>query len=252
VAWIVKTGDCLDPVSGLASLAAKSVDHVISDPPYEAEAHANARRAAGGPRSGRDCEVRIESYEIPFSAITEEQRVQTAGEAVRLARGWIGIFCQVEAVAAWRAALVSAGASWRRAVAWVKPDGAPQFTGDRPAQGFECIAFAWAGEGRSRWNGGGRRGVYEALVNNFGRITGERREHPTQKPLSLIEALVRDFTDRGDLVCDPFAGSGTTGVACKRLGRNFIGWEREPKWAAAASKRIGKTREQFEMFEERP
>jgi site-specific DNA-methyltransferase (adenine-specific) len=70
------------------------------------------------------------------------------------------------------------------------------------------------------------------------------------KPLSLMEALVRDFTDHGETICDPFAGSGTTGVACRRLGRNFIGWEKDPKYHAIAVKRIESTREQLRMFEE--
>jgi len=60
-----------------------------------------------------------------------------------------------------------------------------------------------------------------------------------------MEALVRDFTDPGDLVLDPFAGSGTTGVACKRLGRRFLGWEKDPKYHAIAVKRIDAAREQY-------
>ncbi len=58
-------------------------------------------------------------------------------------------------------------------------------------------------------------------------------------------ALISDFTDPGDLVIDPFAGSGTTGVACIRLGRRFIGWERDHKHYAAAVKRLEGTREQL-------
>lgn len=81
---------------------------------------------------------------------------------------------------------------------------------------------------------------------NFSR---ETRVHPTQKPLALMAALVRDFTDPGDLVCDPFAGSGTTGVACRRMGRRFIGWERDPKYHAIATRRIGAAREQMDLLE---
>jgi site-specific DNA-methyltransferase (adenine-specific) len=64
-----------------------------------------------------------------------------------------------------------------------------------------------------------------------------------------MEALVSDFTDPGELVCDPFAGSGTTGVACIRLGRRFIGWERDPKYFAVAVKRLRAAREQLGLFE---
>ncbi len=50
--------------------------------------------------------------------------------------------------------------------------------------------------------------------------------------------LVQDFTEPGDLVLDPFCGSGTTGVACLRLGRRFIGIEKDPKWANVARERM--------------
>lgn len=145
-------------------------------------------------------------------------------------------------------ARLAAGGKYKRSVVWVKPDSAPQFTGDRPAQAFEMIALGWAGTGRSEWNGGGKRGVYTAMVNNFGRLT-DGRPHPTQKPLGLMEALIRDFTDPNDLVCDPFAGSGTTGVAALRLGRRFVGWERDPRYHAVATKRLSRAREQLQMFE---
>jgi site-specific DNA-methyltransferase (adenine-specific) len=243
--WQLRLGDCLDPVAGLASLPDRSVDHVICDPPYEAEAHTKARRTTSSKwRSTNAHGKAVDEYEIPFAAITEAEREGAAAHAVRVSRGWVAVFCQVEAVAAWRAALEAAGASWRRALAWVKPDGTPQLTGDRPAQAFECIATAWAGDGRSRWNGGGKRGIYTFCVNDFGRLD---RPHPTTKPAALMEALVRDFTDPGDLICDPFAGSGTTGVAAIRLGRRFIGWERDPKYHAVAMKRLSAAREQLRM-----
>ena len=63
------------------------------------------------------------------------------------------------------------------------------------------------------------------------------RGHPTQKPAELIGAQVEAFTDPNDLILDPFAGSGTTGVAALRLGRRVILIEREPKWAELSRER---------------
>jgi len=63
-------------------------------------------------------------------------------------------------------------------------------------------------------------------------------EHPFEKPLSLIERLVRIYTNPGDTVFDPFMGSGTTGVACAKLGRNFIGCEINSEYFALAKRRI--------------
>lgn len=62
--------------------------------------------------------------------------------------------------------------------------------------------------------------------------------HSTQKPVGLIEYLVRTYTDEGDLVLDNCMGSGTTGVACKRLGRDFIGMELDDNYFEIAKRRI--------------
>ena len=62
--------------------------------------------------------------------------------------------------------------------------------------------------------------------------------HPTQKPVALMEYLIRTYTSEGDTVLDNCMGSGTTGVACKNTGRNFIGIERDPEYFRIASDRI--------------
>jgi len=62
--------------------------------------------------------------------------------------------------------------------------------------------------------------------------------HPTQKPVALMEYLIRTYTKEGDTVMDFTMGSGTTGVACKRLGRNFVGIELDPEYFKIASRRI--------------
>lgn len=66
----------------------------------------------------------------------------------------------------------------------------------------------------------------------------ERTTHPTQKPLTVIDTLVRWLTNDGDTVIDPFMGSGTTGVACLNTNRNFIGIELDPNYFAIAETRI--------------
>ena len=66
------------------------------------------------------------------------------------------------------------------------------------------------------------------------------KKHPTQKPLSLIEMFVKNSSNEGETVIDPFMGSGTTGVACKNLNRYFIGIELNEKYFEVAKKRIRK------------
>lgn len=118
---------------------------------------------------------------------------------------------------------------------WIKLGATPQFTGDRPATGSEAIVIAHP-KGRKKWNGGGTHAVWPFPI-----VTGinpERTEHTTQKPLDLMLKLVDLFTDPDDLVLDPFCGSGTTGVACLRLGRRFIGVEMSERYAAIAVERM--------------
>lgn len=76
---------------------------------------------------------------------------------------------------------------------------------------------------------------YPRSIQRFKRETGL---HPTQKPVALMEYLIRTYTNEGDTVLDNTMGSGTTGVAAANTGRNFIGIERDDKYFAIARKRI--------------
>ena len=71
---------------------------------------------------------------------------------------------------------------------------------------------------------------------NFDRV--ERPQHPTQKPVELLEWLIKTYTDEGELVLDNCMGSGSTGVACINTGRNFIGMELDEKYFNIAKERI--------------
>lgn len=126
-----------------------------------------------------------------------------------------------------------------RAGVWVKPNGMPQYTGDRPAMGWEAVAILHR-KGRKRWNGGGSHAVWT--------VPKVHGNHPTEKPVALVSEWVRLFTDAGDVVLDPFAGSGTTGVACAKMGRRFIGIERERKHFLTACRRIEEAYKQADLF----
>lgn len=215
--WAVVEADCADVQPMLPD---GSVDHVLTDPPYEAEAHTLQRRIFNG---GADRGGGIKAAPLLFGPLTPAMRNLMAREWARICSGWILAFCQIEAVALWRASLRRSGIRWARGQVWRKPNGQPQMTGDRPGTGFECIATGFAGVGRMAWNGGGRHGFYEHAVDaNFSK---ERRVHPTQKPLSLMLELVELFTNPGELVLDPFCGSGSLGIACVRLGRRYLGMD---------------------------
>jgi site-specific DNA-methyltransferase (adenine-specific) len=215
--------DCRDiiPMLGL-------VDHVIFDPPYEKRTH-DAKQNARRIRS----DGRAVSPALNFDSI-EGLREEVTAPLVKLCNGWFGAFCTPEGVAPWRDAIEATGARYKRACIWVKPDASPQFNGQGPAMAAECFVTAWCGAGVSAWNGGGGRNVFTHLTNPSNR----HGEHPTEKPISLMSEIIQKFTNPGDVILDPFMGSGSTGVAAVRLGRRFIGVERNARFFTIASERI--------------
>ena len=245
--WELHTADCLGP-EGMGRLGDKSVDHVICDPPFRSEIYEHTATLTNHQttRSGTSPGMivmksgRIGSLDAVLSASIEH--------AARIARRWVVMFCDVESVGDVRSAMIAAGLRYVRTGAWIKSDPMPQFTGDRPSQGFEAVCIGHAAEPRKmRWNGGGKSALWHSAI-----CKQNRPDHPCPKPVALMEALVRDFTDPGDLIADPFAGSGTTGVAAVHLGRRFVGWERDPKYCEIARQRLGSAKTQLRLIEEPP
>ena len=91
--------------------------------------------------------------------------------------------------------------------------------------------------------------VFRVPIINYETLP-EWTPHPSQKPERLMRQLIQRFTKRDDTIFDPFMGSGTTGVACMQLGRNFIGCEIDPKYYAIAEKRIHDASLQPQLFTE--
>lgn len=262
MSFTLHLGDCLDPVTGLASLADKSVDHVICDPPYSRDLYLSFRtnrrgnhRAdytapAGVIAKGSMARGKRAPATASFLALANESigaaddiAIPVVEQLKRIISRWWVIFHDAEGGEMWRDPI---GDLHVRCGIWVKTNPMPQVSGDRPAQGFESIEIAHP-EGRKRWNGGGRPAMWTAGAVQGNWEERQGNEHPCPKPEALMEKLIRDFTDPGETILDPFAGSGTTGVAALRMGRNFIGWERDPKYHAIAMKRLAAAREQMEL-----
>ncbi len=216
-------GDCLEVLPTLGR-----VGHVISDPPYEARmqmlhAKFKLRRTDGGPQRDALNFDSIKDIRAPFLDAVAAQN-----------DGWLLAFCNVEGVGEWQAAILDRDMKFKTTCIWVKPDATPKLNGQGPALSYECITTTWCGKGHARWNGGGKRGVFSHLTNNADR-TGL---HPTEKPVSLMKELLTLFSNEGEVVCDPFMGSGTTGVAAVKLGRQFVGVELNPVYFDLACRRI--------------
>ncbi len=232
----VRRGDCLDAAIGLPSLPDGSVDHFLLDPPWSVRVHSRfgtERRSDGGRGRGA----------LTFPPLDAPTMRKVATEIGRLCRRWCLILVDELSLALWVTELEAAGMEYVRHGVWVKTDAMPQWSGDRPAVGTEEILIAHARGQRKRWHGGGRKAVWTGPAQE----PGVMRRHPCAKPLWLLEALIRDFTDPGDLVCDPYFGSGSTLVAAKRLGRRALGWELDPSYYAAALARLEATREQLRL-----
>ena len=228
-------GDCREILPTLGK-----VGTIISDPPYEA-----VMQNKWGVLSRNAPSSHVQHEALGFDAI-DHMRDEVAKAAVEVCQGWAVFFCMAEGVRAWRDSIELAGARYKRAMVWIKPDAMPQFNGQGPSTGHEMMVSAWCGVGHSKWNGGGRPGVFTFNKNTIG------AEHPTQKPLPLMSELVRLFSFTGDTVCDPFCGSGTTGVAAIKLGRKFVGIEQDPRWFALSCKRIQAALDAPDMFVEQP
>jgi hypothetical protein len=213
-------GDCRDILPLL-----EPVDHVMADAPYSAHVHGKSRRGGkdGLPTDGRGRSPRANFSRVKdlgFGPLTPELREFCAEQYARLAGRWTLVFSDTESMGDWRGSLKARGLEHVRDGFWRKVGGTPQFTGDRPAVSVEGITICHP-KGRKKWNGGGKAAFWEhAIVLN--RSHDDPRLHTTQKPEPLMRELVLDFTNAGDVVLDNFAGSGTTGAACKRLGRRAI------------------------------
>ncbi len=226
--YTLHAGNCLEV---LLTLADQSLDVTIADPPYEEEAHGSQRKIDRSLPKGTKGTV---NKPLSFPPITEEERVEVSRQIVRITKRWVLVFCQIEAADKWRECLKNAGARYVRTGIWVKPDPTPQLTGDRPGVGYETIVIAHVGKGRMRWNGHGLPAVW-----TFVSKSAEREWlHPTEKPLALLLELVRLFSDEGETILDPYAGSATTGVAAIRLGRPFVGCELDVAMADVARERL--------------
>lgn len=225
--WTVIHGDCLDV---LPTLPERSVDHVITDPPYLIDFSKCVTAGRRDDFTTMKGPLRVLS--IGYDAFGPED-VERVGPALgSVVRRWCLVWHDAESGYLWRQAL---GLKHVRTGIWCRTNPCPQFTGDRPAQGFELVSIEHGPE-RLRWNAGGKAATYHAAQRHG--TTAEVHGHPTPKPLELMLALIEDFTDPGDMVLDAFAGSGTTGVAALRLGRRFIGIEREQKWAELSRERL--------------
>jgi site-specific DNA-methyltransferase (adenine-specific) len=244
--WELRLGDCLDPNTGLASLERGSVSATIADPPYSSGGLSSGARA-------RSTGEKYSSAQKPcpnFPGDNRDQRSFTswawrwlaACRDASSARGRLAVFTDWRQLPAITDAIQWADWIWRGTGAWAKPLGASRPRAGGLWNGVEFIPWASAGPmpqaGQSDCYAPCLPGLFQAAAPK-----GAARVHQTQKPDEVLERLV-ELAPPGDLVCDPFAGSGTTGVAAIRRGRRFVGWEKSPEIFEVACSRLRAARPQ--------
>jgi site-specific DNA-methyltransferase (adenine-specific) len=142
------------------------------------------------------------------------------------------IWCRWDVFEDHAKAMTSAGFEVRNQIVWAKPNHTAGDLDGNIGNKHECAVFATKG----KWQRHSSREVN--LWNMPHLFSRDKRDHPTEKPIFLMERSVRLCCPVGGIVLDPFAGSGTTAVACIKTGRNFIGMEIDPTYHAIATKRI--------------
>lgn len=224
-----------DALEVLADMAGGSVDAVITDPPFDARTHSMARSNVEGYGSskGRGRPFGGTSS-VAFAPLTHDDQLTLFAELGRVTRSWVVSNISTHTAFRFEVGPPPNGLKVMRVGAWVKTNPMPIMSADRPAMGWEPIVYLHRDDVKPTWNGGGRAG-------NYVMPTSQGSGHPTQKPLDMVRDFVQRFTNPGDLILDPFAGTGTTLRAAVDEGRRAVGVEADERWCEAIATRLSQT-----------
>lgn len=241
-------GDCIEVMRGIPDA---SVDAVFADSPYNLQLGAKTlyrpedQTAARAVRDAWDAFESPEEYDAFTRAwLTECKRVLKPDGAMWVIGSYHNIF-RVGAI------LQDLGFWILNDIVWVKTNPMPNFRGTRFTNAHETLIWATPRKtGKYTFNyetmkklNGGKQMRSDWDINiclGEERVKDENGKslHNTQKPMDLLRRVILSSTKAGDVILDPFVGSGTTAAAAKELGRNFIGIDREESYVKAARERV--------------
>jgi modification methylase len=244
----ILTGDCIEE---LARLPDASVDLVFADPPYNLQLEGDLLRpnntVVDGVHQEWDKFQSFAAYDQFTRAwLAECQRVLKPNGAIWVIGSYHNVFRL-------GVALQDLGFWMQNDIIWRKTNPMPNFRGKRFTNAHETLI--WAGRDQSArvtFNYESMKAANDDLQMRSDwlfpicagpeRLKGGdgRKAHPTQKPEALLHRILLACSNPGDVILDPFFGTGTTGAVAKRLGRKWIGIERDAVYAEAAEKRIDK------------
>lgn len=239
-------GDCIEAMAGLP---ANSVDMIFADPPYNLQLKGQLHRPDNSKVDAVDDHWdQFSSFGV-YDHFTREWLKQARRILKPNGSLWvIGSYHNIFRVGA---ALQDEGFWILNDVVWRKSNPMPNFRGKRFTNAHETMIWASKSEGaKYTFNYEALKALNEGIQMRSDWVlpicTGHERlkdangdkAHPTQKPESLLHRIMVGTTKPGDVVLDPFFGTGTTGAVAKMLGREYIGIEREAAYREVAEKRI--------------
>ncbi|RRH72489.1 site-specific DNA-methyltransferase [Falsigemmobacter faecalis] len=246
----ILSGDCIEV---MRSLPDASIDLIFADPPYNLQLKGELHRPDNSKVDA------VDDHWDQFSSFAAYDTFTRAwlAEARRLLKpnGAIWVIGSYHNIFRVGASMQDAGFWLLNDVVWRKSNPMPNFRGKRFTNAHETMIWASKSENsRYTFNYDALKALNEGtqmrsdwllpLCTGHERLKDANGEkaHPTQKPESLLHRVLIGSTNPGDVVLDPFFGTGTTGAVAKMLGRNFIGIEREEAYRKVAAKRIARVR----------
>ncbi|MEL6573194.1 MAG: site-specific DNA-methyltransferase, partial [Pseudomonadota bacterium] len=243
-------GDC---IARMNALPAGSIDLVFADPPYNLQLKGDLHRPDNSKVDAvDDAWDQFDSFKI-YDNFTREWL--SAARRLLKPNGAIWVIGSYHNVFRMGAELQNQGYWILNDVVWRKSNPMPNFRGKRLTNAHETLIWASKEEGsKYTFNYEALKALNEGVQMRSDWVlpicTGHERlkddkgdkAHPTQKPQSLLHRVLVATTNPGDVVLDPFFGTGTTGAVAKMLGRDFIGIEREESYRKVAAERIANVR----------
>jgi modification methylase len=246
---VIIEGDC---IAEMAKLPDCSVDMIFADPPYNLQLGGDLFR----PEGSRVDAVDDEWDKFDSLGAYDDFTRRWLGEARRILKddGTIWVIGSYHNIYRVGALLQDAGFWILNDIVWRKTNPMPNFRGTRFTNAHETLLWCAKDEkARYTFNYRAMKALNDDLqmrsdwllpiCSGGERVKGDNggKAHPTQKPEALLYRILLACTKPGDVVLDPFFGTGTTGAVARRLGRRWIGIEREPAYVKVARERIEST-----------
>lgn len=217
----------MDCVDGMRLLPDESVDLVIADPPYGIDFHSNHRKKSELKSVKGIYNDSADNTDFLSKVISEINRILKPNSHVYWFTRWDRIYLQQP--------LLERYFKVKNALVWMKNNWSMgDLTGAYASQ-YETIIFAQ--KGRRQLNEVNGKARHPDILR-FDRISPNKLRHSHEKPEDLIEFLIRKSSNEGEIVLDPFCGSGTTAVCAQKLNRNFITFELEYEYVRIANQRL--------------